>query len=250
MLPPARRRLGANRLLDRGLHKPLDVGTGGVVGAKLGRSLRVERALEQRAEDRRLDVAPVASRRGGSSAKVPLVRGSDDRVGEEAAVEARVCPRTEGTPLIHRAPRGAATPPGNVFGLRDPLASFEPSVKIRFGKQSDVLSEHGEEAAHEKLRHELLGVSRPLRVAWPVRRGEQRPHASPSQCVSMDRGSADREDGADEVLTCVARSTRTFARTVRLGTARYSRIRRSRIESNSSRCSNHKEGRRLVRVRA
>ena len=59
--------LGAQRLDHGGQHQPLDVGARRVVGAERVALGGVERALQQGAEDRGLDVAPVGARRRGSS---------------------------------------------------------------------------------------------------------------------------------------------------------------------------------------
>ena len=53
------RPLGAQRLDDRGQHEALDVGAGRELGAELVALDRVQRPLEQRAEDGGLDRLPV-----------------------------------------------------------------------------------------------------------------------------------------------------------------------------------------------
>ena len=69
--PSARRRLGrglhvapvrAQRLDDGRHHQPLDIGARRVVRAELAALVGVERVLQQRAEDRGLDLAPVLLR--------------------------------------------------------------------------------------------------------------------------------------------------------------------------------------------
>ena len=52
--------IGAQRLNDRRDHQPLDIGARRVVGAESGALPLVQRALQQRAEDGGLDIAPVA----------------------------------------------------------------------------------------------------------------------------------------------------------------------------------------------
>ena len=80
--------LGAQRLDDGGQHEALDVGAGRELGAELVALDRVQRALEQGAEDGRLDRLPVVLRRfmqAGDLVGIQVQRGA---VGEEAAVEA------------------------------------------------------------------------------------------------------------------------------------------------------------------
>lgn len=79
--------LDAQRLDDGRDDEALDVGPRGVVGAELVALDGIEGALQQRAEDRGLDVAPVGAR--GFAEELELVFGERERVGfgEEAAVE-------------------------------------------------------------------------------------------------------------------------------------------------------------------
>ena len=77
----------AQRLDDRRHHQPLDVGARRVVGAEPLALVRVERLLEQRAEDRRLDLAPVLPSRLRSSSPISSRPAAAPWVGEEVAVE-------------------------------------------------------------------------------------------------------------------------------------------------------------------
>jgi hypothetical protein len=79
--------LGAQRLEYGGQHEALDVGAGRELGAELVALDRVQRPLEEGAEDGGLDGLPIVLRRGvqaGDLVGVQLQRGG---VGEEAAVE-------------------------------------------------------------------------------------------------------------------------------------------------------------------
>ena len=93
--------LAAERLHDHRLHHELDVGSAGVVGAKLGALGGVEGPLEQGAEDGGLDVAPVLV--GGVVEAQQSGAGELDglRRVEQVAVEVADLVRSEETAVGH-----------------------------------------------------------------------------------------------------------------------------------------------------
>lgn len=97
LFPAAAQRRHQHRLDDQ-----LDVGAAGVVGAKLCPLARVQAALEQRAEDRRLHAGPV-EHAGALQCREILGRKRQHRVvGEEAAIEVRNLPDAEAAARRHR----------------------------------------------------------------------------------------------------------------------------------------------------
>lgn len=112
----------AKRLLDRGLDDALDVRRRSEVSPEGVALLRVEGALEKRAEDRRLHVDPAG--RGGFEEKLELLLRERECVGccEKTAIELEDLPDTEEVPAgVHRFPERLDLPlePG---GRRDPVA--------------------------------------------------------------------------------------------------------------------------------
>ena len=156
--------VGAQRLDDRGDDQPLDIGARRVVSAELRALPLVERALQQRAEDGGLDVAPVAP---GSDAKltdIVLLQRDRFALPEQRAVEAldrRVQVRGIAA-LVHHPPQALPAPGQNARGVStiSPSSFSNPCLR----QQADILREHGEETAHEELR-DLLGVVPALQTA-------------------------------------------------------------------------------------
>ena len=148
--------VGTERLDDRGDDQPLDIGARRVVGAELGALPPVERALQQRAEDRGLDIAPVAPRRDVELADIVLLQRDRLALPEQRAVEAldhRVQMRGVAA-LVHHPPQ-ALQRRGEMLGRLDHVT--QQSLEPLLGQKADILGEHGEEAAHEEFR-DLLGV--------------------------------------------------------------------------------------------
>ena len=79
--------VGHQRFDDGCDHQALDVSARRVVGAQLGAVPGIEGALQERAEDRRLHVLPVALGGDGQQHEIVLVDLKRRRVLEQAAVE-------------------------------------------------------------------------------------------------------------------------------------------------------------------
>src|SRR5690606_8932144 len=155
----------ADRLLDGRSDEAFDVGAGRVLGAEAVSLLGVERAGEERAEDGRLDGAPVGL--GGLAEHGDVLAGEGERavVLEEVAVEAKQFAGAEVSPLVHGAPElgeGALDLVGSGLG-----GVAEDRGERLAGEQSFVLGEHGEDASDQEARDLLLVVSSPFE-----RRGE------------------------------------------------------------------------------
>ena len=128
------------------------------MGAELGALVRVHAALEEGAEDRGVDGAPVEA--GGLVEAVELVAGELEGAvgGEEVAVEAVDHVRAEGAPLVHGREELAGEAREE---LRLPAALLEDAGEDAFGQEADVLGEEGEDEAVEEVG-DLAGVEAAL----------------------------------------------------------------------------------------
>ena len=126
----------------------------GVVGAERGANPGVEAALEQGAEDRGFDGAPVHF--AGGMQGVDFAGGELDQLdaGEEAAVEPGDVFEQEIAAGLHGAEefaeRGAELD-GVVAAL------VEDALEEAFGQQADVFGEHAEQTLNEEVG-DFLGV--------------------------------------------------------------------------------------------
>ena len=131
----------------------------GIVRAKLRALVRVEAALEQRAQDRRVDLRPV-ERRGVKRGFDPLpVEGQGGVVVEQPAVEPGHGLEADAAPGGHRAEQVA----GEVGELVRPLARlFQHPGEHVAGQKPRVLGEHAEHQTVDEMRHRLgLVAARP-----------------------------------------------------------------------------------------
>ena len=147
--------VGAQRLDHRRHDQAFDVFAGGVVGAEIVAVAGIEGAFQQRAEDGRFDILPVGL--AGLDEQAELRFGQRKGLGflEQAAVEAQqLLPQDGGEAAVaHRLPEGFRQRSELVGG---PLQALQQAGEALFRDQADVLGEHGEEAALEKVA-DLLG---------------------------------------------------------------------------------------------
>jgi len=144
--------VAAERLHDDRLDEGLDVLAAGVVGAELGALVGVEAALEEGAEDRGVDGAPVEARGGEEAADLVLGEREDALGGEEVAVEAADDVGAEVAAAGHGGEELgdlAAEALGVVAGIVDEAA--EELVR----EQADVLGKHAEDEAVEEVGDSL-----------------------------------------------------------------------------------------------
>ncbi len=145
---------------DRRQHQPLDVGPGSKVSAQLVPLVLVEGSLEERSEDRGLDLTPLFS--PGVDQQADLLVGQGKRCGliEQATVKAehRLHENGRETARLHRGPERAGH-----FGKRgDPAFLSQPAEHCReavLGQQSDILGKKSEQAAHQEMGDEVGGVA-------------------------------------------------------------------------------------------
>ena len=150
--------LRTQRLDHGGQHEPLHIGARRVVRAKFVAILGRKRALQQGAEDGRFNVLPIRP----GSLQQPFDLGFRQRqrirLLEQLAVEAQnVCGNGGGKPAaVHVAPQRGEHPHRHIrlFGV------FLQQIAEGVGRQQfHVLGEHGEQAAHQKLRHGFRAVA-------------------------------------------------------------------------------------------
>jgi hypothetical protein len=147
-LVPAAAQRGHHHRLD----DALDVVAPRVVGAELGALAGVERALEEGAEDRRLDTPPVERGRRGQPAQLfPLQRHDVDR-SEKAAVESGDPLQVERAAVAHRFQEGLHLSRELV---RVPGAEVKELGEDAFGQQADVFGKEAEEELDEEVRGTL-----------------------------------------------------------------------------------------------
>lgn len=124
----------------------------------------VEGALQQGAEDCGFHIAPVLLGGVDQEGELNLRDGQRLRVAEEAAVEALEVGHQafgEGA-LVHRLPQAAQ---GGFRVLGMAAKALQEAGEAAGRDQLHVFSEHGEEAAHEEMRHVLRGVALPVEGA-------------------------------------------------------------------------------------
>ena len=140
---------GAQRFDHGRQHEALDIGARGVVGAELVALAGIEGALQQGAEDGRLDVAPVGAGGFDEQADLVAVEGDGGAFGEQAAVEAQHFAAQDGREAtgIHGLPQ--------VLDHRREAARVVGEALQQLGEgprrqQADVLGKHGEQCPHQE----------------------------------------------------------------------------------------------------
>ena len=124
---------------------------------------RVQPALEQRAEQRRIDLRPVEGGRGQRGLDLGPFQGKDAVVVEQAAVEPRHGLEADAPARRHRPEQVA----GQVGELRRPLVRpFQHAGEHVVGQQPHVLGEHAE---HQPVDE----VGDRVRVVAAVLQGER-----------------------------------------------------------------------------
>ncbi len=161
-----------------GSDQALDIGARRVVRAEAFALGGVERLLQQRAEDRGLDLFPVWPAACRKFADFFAVERQRRRVSEELAVEAFHL----GFDSEARTRRGSSPPrAGRPCGENSPacLAASSTALKGPPAAGFDVLREHREQAAHKEMRDLFAGSL--LRSPAPSRRarGVLQSRASP-----------------------------------------------------------------------
>ena len=155
----------AQRLHDRRLDQALHKGARRVVGAQFGAFRWIKRLLQQGAEDRRLDIGPIASRR--CDQRRQLVFCDRDRV--HAVIKPAVEPpdtllRRQAVPaFIHRPEE---YPGGIVKSLGLGAIAFQQPQESPVVDQPNAVGEHGEDALHDEQRR-LFGLSRSVHPVQP-----------------------------------------------------------------------------------
>ncbi len=159
-----RRPLLAQGLHHGGEHQALHVGSGGVVRPQLVALRRVQRPLQQGAEDSRFHLLPV--RPGGLEEQrdLALVQGQGGGLLEQPAVEAAHRDAKRGG----KAPRGHLLP--QLFDGGGERRGGAPELLQQAGEalgrqQPHVLGEHRKEAPHEEAGRGVGVVSRRLQAA-------------------------------------------------------------------------------------
>ena len=150
----------AQRFQHRGQHQPLHVAARGVVGTQAVAFAGVEGAFEQGAENGGFHGGPVGF--GGAEQQLHLVGGEGQgrHVVKEFTVEAPQ-PRLQ----IRRKPAGVHRVPEQFEGVGQVLAHGLGGVGAQharegfLGNEAHVFGKHGEEAAHQKLRHAVGGMT-------------------------------------------------------------------------------------------
>jgi len=122
------------------------------MGPDLGSLTRVERALEQRAEDRGLHAGPVVLVDGHENVDFLGREGDDLGILEQAAVEAEDRVGAEIAPLGHGG-KEVLQPLGEL--RRVALGALDDAGKQPGGQQADVLAEHTEHQLHEEVGRAL-----------------------------------------------------------------------------------------------
>lgn len=137
--------------LDDGRHdQAFDIGARGVVGAELGALALGKGLLEQRPEDRRLDCAPIADRGDLEQRQFILGDLDRDRLAKQAAVE-RLDVFLDGRRIAALVHGLEEIDGGQMEAVRLALVLPDQFEERAVREQSDVLGEHGEDAAHEEL---------------------------------------------------------------------------------------------------
>ena len=133
------------RLLDGWTHQPLDEAARSEVGPEPAALGRVERLFEQRTEDRRVDVRPVAPCRFQQPSELPAVEPDRSRLEEQPSSKAtHLDSGKHGPPVAHRGPELCdAAEERRRIGNPE---SLEMAAEHALRQQSDVLREHREQA--------------------------------------------------------------------------------------------------------
>ncbi len=133
------------------LDEAQDRGPVGVVGAELGALRGVQAALEEGAEDGRLDLAPVEVRDLPHGLDLWRCQRQDGRVLEEPAVEPLDALNPEVPTALRHLPEEVGELRGERVGLA-PCGVGEP-LEEAFRQQPHVLREHDENEPVQEVRH-------------------------------------------------------------------------------------------------
>ena len=188
--------LGAQRLDHRRHHQPLHIRPRRVVRPQRVALARIERALQQRAEDRRLHLAPVRPRRAQQA--VDLRGRQRQHIArlpgalEQLAVEAHQVLRQHRAEAaaVHRRPQRLqhlAQPRRLVTPARQqPDEGASPVVVTR--QQPDILREHREQAARQEGGDQLGRMPGLLQAARQLRQlGRHRPRHPRADARRVER---------------------------------------------------------------
>ncbi|MBL0029138.1 MAG: hypothetical protein IPO95_08725 [Rhodanobacteraceae bacterium] len=150
-----------------------------------------ERALQQGAEDRRLDVFPVGPRRLDQQVELGRVQRQRVRRLEQLAVEAQHLVRQHRREPagIHVAPQLRQHAHRHVRALAMRRQQVAETV---CGQQAHVLGEHREQAAHEELRHRFRCAPAPAPATSRVPPAGPRFRASLGRIRDSGRATAAR----------------------------------------------------------
>ncbi|MNZ61931.1 hypothetical protein D3C78_800350 [compost metagenome] len=126
------------------------------MGAEFVPLARVQSTLQQGAEDRRLNVAPIGLGRCNQQLDLLGAQLDGRRVGEKATVELENfgIQRLGEAAAVHRPPQTFQLA---VEGRRIVLAGLQQRGKTAIRQQPNVFREHGEQAAHQEAG-DLLGA--------------------------------------------------------------------------------------------
>ena len=138
------------------LDDPHDLVAVGVVRPELRALVRVETALEQRAQDRGVDLRPVERRRLERRLDLGLLQRQGGIVVEQPAVEPCHRLETDKAAGRHRPEQGAGHG-GEFLGLRPRL--LQHAGEHVGGQQAHVLREHAEHQTVDEMRHRLRLVA-------------------------------------------------------------------------------------------
>ena len=173
---------------DNRLDDEHDLVAVGVVRAQLRALAGVQPALEQRAQDRRVDLRPVERSRVAHRLDLGPGQRQGGVVVEEPAVEPRHRLEADAAAHVHRAEQVAGQL-GKVTGLAARLLQHAREQVV--GQQAHVLGEHAEDQPVDEVRHGLRVVAAvPQRLRQrgePLRRalGERLPRLAGPQPLGI-----------------------------------------------------------------
>ena len=139
----------AQRGHQHGFEERFDIGPAGVMGADLRAFGGIEDALEERAEDRRLDVRPIGIVDRDEDVDFLGRQREDFGVGEQSAVEPEDFVGAEIAAPCDMAWKRFSSRRGERGGIG--LAVFEDFAEKFRRQQADVFAEHAEHELHEEV---------------------------------------------------------------------------------------------------
>ena len=176
---------------DNRFDDPHDLVAISVMRAELGTLVRVQPALEQRAQDRRVDLRPVERRRPKRRLDLRLLQRQCGIVVEQSAVEPGDGLEPDIAAFGHRSEQ-LARQLREAFGPVPRM--FEHPREHAVGKQAHILREHAEHKPVHKMRHRLrrmAALSQRLRQRREGRRcalGECLPALAGAQTLGIGHG--------------------------------------------------------------